>query len=146
MQCGSVDAALTVCGNQSYYRSARSAVTTDCQRRDDQSQDARTSFSRFPVFTVHVLITMYAFETLQGSPVLIRSTPKRYLPSSITSTPYGSGYGSPSGSSGPSSPGSLALDEAEIERELFMDVDKASLAQEEEEERLISNMVRSVPV
>lgn len=27
-----------------------------------------------------------------------------------------------------------------------MDVDKASLAQEEEEERLISNMVRSVPV
>jgi hypothetical protein len=73
----------------------------------------------------------------------MRSTPKRYLPSSITSTPYGSGYGSPSDSSGPSSPGSLAVDEAEIERELFMDVDRASLAQEEEEERLISNMVRS---
>lgn len=35
------------------------------------------------------------------------------------------------------------MDEAEIERELFMDVDRASLAQEEEEERLISNMVRS---
>jgi hypothetical protein len=38
------------------------------------------------------------------------------------------------------------VEEAEIERELFMDVDKASLAQEEEEERLISNMVCSVPV
>jgi hypothetical protein len=77
---------------------------------------------------------------------LIRSTPKRYLPSSTTSTPYGSGHGSPSGSLGPSSPGSLAVDEAEIERELFMDVDKASLAQEEEEERLISNMVCSVSI
>ncbi|KAG7575317.1 hypothetical protein FFLO_00481 [Filobasidium floriforme] len=76
-----------------------------------------------------------------GSPVLIRSIPKRCFPSSTTPTPYGSGYGSPSGSSGPSSPGSLAVDEAEIERELFMDVDRASLAQEEEEERLISNMM-----
>lgn len=140
------DAALTVCDHQSEYGSTGSAITADCQRCDDQSQDARTFSSALPVFSVHLLIATYGFETSQGSPVLIRSTPKRYLPSSPTSTPYGSGFGSPSGSSGPSSPGSLAVDEAEIERELFMDVDKASLAQEEEEERLISNMVCSVSI
>jgi hypothetical protein len=63
MQCGFVDAALTVCDHQSEYGSTGSAITADCQRCDDQSQDARTSFSEFPVFSVHVLITMYGFET-----------------------------------------------------------------------------------
>ena len=77
---------------------------------------------------------MPPFTIPQGSPILIRSIPKRFFPTTA----------SPS-SPGPSSPGSHGLDEAEIERELSMDVDKAGSDQEEKaEEMLISSMVSAL--